>query len=305
MDTLSDILSLLKPQSHYCAGLNAAGPWAFSFPAQEGIKLTIVTQGSCWVISEDLENPVYFDEGDCFLLNSKHSFVVASDPALTPEDSTHIVATAKRGEVAVHNGGGEVFLISGCFIFSGDNAEFLFEALPPIIHVPNTTNQTENLLRLLNWLITEIQNKQPGGNLITHHLAHLMLIQVLRLFLGNSANLPQGWFLALTDRKVGPAIAAIHANPAHPWTLGELAKVAGVSRTVFAQRFKKIVGVTTINYLTRWRMLLAADRLYLSNENVSSIAFSIGYSSESAFSTVFKRIMSCSPTQYRHRLNNS
>ena len=137
--------------------------------------------------------------------------------------------------------------------------------------------------------------------LMSAHLAQLMLVQVLRLFLCNAEALLQGWFLALADRQISPAINAIHAQPARRWTLEELARVAGISRTVFAQRFKTLVGKTAMDYLAQWRMLLAADRLRHGSENVDAIAFSLGYESESAFSTAFKRIMACSPTQYRRR----
>ncbi len=134
------------------------------------------------------------------------------------------------------------------------------------------------------------------------HLAHVMLVQVLRLFLGTSSELPKGWFLALTDRQIYPAIGAIHAEPARHWPQEELARVTGISRTVFAQRFKALVDSTAMDYLARWRMPITADRLSSGSENVGGIAFSLGYESESSFSTVFKRIMFCSPTQYRRQL---
>ena len=93
----------------------------------------------------------------------------------------------------------------------------------------------------------------------------------------------------------------MHADPVRHWTLEALARVAGVSRTVFAQRFKALVGRTAMDYLTRWRMLVAADRLRAGGESVSAIAFSLGYESDSSFSAAFKRTMSCSPTQYRRQ----
>lgn len=302
MDPLSDVLSLLKPRSQFYAGFDAAGSWSFDFPAHEGIKFTAVMRGTCWGITDDLEHPVRFDEGDCFLLNSRRRFVLSSDPALSPEDSEHILDAAARDGVAVHNGGGEVFLISGRFDFSGSHAAVLFDALPPIVNIPGTSGQAEVLRWSLDQLASELRTPRPGGALMSTHLVHLMLVQVLRLFMGTSSELPKGWFLALTDRQISPAIGAMHAEPAHHWTLEELARIAGISRTVFAQRFKALVGSTAMEYLARWRMLVAADRLRTGGENVASIAFSLGYESESSFSTAFKRIMSCSPTQYRRQL---
>lgn len=242
-----------------------------------------------------------FEEGDCFLLNSGSRFVLSSDPALPPEDSAHIMEAATRDGVAIHNGGGEVFLISGRFEFSGNHAAVLFEALPRIINIPRASSQAEVLRWSLDQLAYELRSQQPGGALMSTHLVHLMLVQVLRLFMVTSGDLPKGWFLALSDRQISPAIGAMHAEPARHWTLEALARVAGVSRTVFAQRFKALVGSTAMDYLARWRMLLAADRLRSGGESVSSIAFSLGYESESSFSTAFKRIMSCSPSQYRRQ----
>jgi AraC-like DNA-binding protein len=300
MDPLSDVLSLLKPRSQFYAGLNASGDWSFKFPPHEGIKFTAVTQGACWGITGGLDEPMRFDEGDCFLLNSGRHIVLSSDPTLPPQDGGHILEAARDG-VAVHNGGGEVFLISGGFAFSGTHATILFDALPPTINIPRASSQAEVLRWSIDQWTRELRNPQPGGVLMSTHLAHLMLVQVLRLFLKTSGELPRGWFLALTDRQISIAINAMHAEPAHPWTLEELARITGTSRTVFAQRFKALVGNTAMDYLARWRMLVAADRLRTSSENVASIAFSLGYESESSFSTAFKRIMSYSPSQYRRR----
>jgi len=305
MDPLSDVLSLLQPRSQAYVGFDAAGDWSFDFPPHEGIKFTAVMRGTCWGITDDLEHPVRFNEGDCFLLNSRRRFVLSSDPVLPPGSGDHLLEAAARDGVAVHNGGGEVFLISGRFAFSASHATVLFDALPPIINIPKASSQAEVLRWALDHWVSELRNPQPGAVLMSTHLAHLMLVQVLRLFLDTSSELPKGWFLALTDRQISPAIGAIHAEPARRWTLEELARIAGISRTVFAQRFKALVGSTAMDYLARWRMLMAADRLRNGSENVAAIAFSLGYESESSFSTAFKRIMACSPTQYRRRLSAS
>ena len=299
MDPLSDVLSLLKPRSQSYAGMDAAGDWAFDFPPHEGIKFTAVMRGHCWGMSDGLSQPLHFEEGDCYLLNSGRRLTLSSDPALPTQDPGPILAAAARDGLAVHNGGGEVFLISGRFDFSGNHAAVLFDALPPIVHIPKASSQADILRWSLDQLAGELQDPQPGGALLSTHLVHLMLIQVLRLFLDSEPDLPQGWFRALTDRQVSRALKAMHAEPARPWTLEALARVAGVSRTVLAQRFKALVGSTAMDYLTRWRMLQASDRLRSGSENVAAIAFSLGDESERAFSTAFKRIRARSPSQYR------
>ncbi|WP_350260289.1 AraC family transcriptional regulator [Stenotrophomonas riyadhensis] len=300
-DPLSDVLSLLQPSSQFFAGFDAAGDWAFDFPAHEGIKFTAVMGGGCWGRVEGENAPFHFEAGDCFLLNSRCRFVLASDPEVAIASGEPIIEAAARQGVVTHNGGGETFLISGRFAFPGRHAAVLFDALPPLIHVPRASGQAGVLRWALDQWANELHAPQPGAGLMSTHLAHLMLVQVLRLHLATPGRVPKGWFLALTDSHISLALGAMHAAPAQSWTLESLARIAGVSRTVFAQRFKALVGHTAMDYLSRWRMLLAADRLSHGADAVSSIAFAVGYESESAFSTAFKRIMGQAPAQYRRQ----
>ena len=126
----------------------------------------------------------------------------------------------------------------------------------------------------------------------------MMLVQALRLHLAEGASGGVGWLFALADKQMSAAISAMHDDPAHRWTLQALAERAGMSRSTFALKFKETVGASPMDYLTRWRMLLAGDRLTNSSEPISAIALSLGYESESAFSTAFKRVMGCSPRRY-------
>jgi AraC-like DNA-binding protein len=123
-----------------------------------------------------------------------------------------------------------------------------------------------------------------------------MLVQALRLHLTEGGGI--GWLFALADKQMAAAINAMHENTAHRWTLQELAERACMSRSSFAQKFKRTVGTSPLEYLTRWRMLRAGDRLANSSDSISVIARSLGYESESAFSTAFKRVMGRSPREY-------
>jgi AraC-like DNA-binding protein len=144
----------------------------------------------------------------------------------------------------------------------------------------------------------ELRERQPGDVLVVQHLAYMMLVQALRLCLAEGARGGVGWLYALADRQMSAAISAMHDDPAHRWTLQALAERAGMSRTSFAVKFKQTVGVSPMDYLVRWRMMLAGDRLTHSSDPLSAIAQDLGYESESAFSTAFKRVMGCSPRQY-------
>jgi AraC-like DNA-binding protein len=144
----------------------------------------------------------------------------------------------------------------------------------------------------------ELRDPQPGGSLIAQQLAYMMLVQALRLHLADGARGSVGWLFALADKQMSAALACMHDDPRHPWTLKKLAERVGMSRSVFALRFKETVGKTPMEYLTRWRMLLAADRLKNSDDSISAIALSLSYESESAFGKAFRRVMGCSPRQY-------
>jgi AraC-like DNA-binding protein len=298
MDPLSDVLSLLKPRSSVSAGFDAGGEWSIQFSdLRERIKCYAVISGACWLSVEGVPDAVRLKAGDCFVLPSGRSFRLASDVTLTPVDGATIFPPARAGGVVSHNGGGDFFLVGSRFAVSGNHAGILLGMLPPIVHIRKESEQAA-----LRWsverMMQELREQQPGGFLVAQHLAHMMLVQALRLHLAEGLRGDVGWFSALADKQIGAAINAMHADPAHRWTLQELAERAGMSRSTFALKFKATAGETPMEYLTCWRMLLAGDRLENSSDAISVIALSLGYESESAFSTAFKRVMACTPRQY-------
>jgi AraC-like DNA-binding protein len=188
-------------------------------------------------------------------------------------------------------------IAGGFFGFTGSHAEMLLHSLPPIVHIRRESDKAA-MRWALERLREELRDPQPGSSLIAQQLAYTMLIQALRLHLADSASTGHSWLSALSNKHMSIAIASIHAAPGHPWTLQSLAERVGMSRSVFALRFREIVGATPMEYLTRWRMLLAADRLKNSSESLFAVAQSLGYESESAFGKAFRRVMGCSPRQY-------
>jgi AraC-like DNA-binding protein len=289
---------LLKPRSSVSAGLDAAGDWAIRVSPYAGTKFNAVTRGACWVSVDGAGPPIRLESGDCFLMPHGRPFTIGSDLSLAPVDARTVYDAAENG-IATCNGGGEVFLVSGRFDFAGEPAAALLGTLPPVVHVREASDQASVLRWALDRLAAEMRARRPGGDLVAEHLAQIMLVQVLRLYLASRDT--AGWFAALSDRQLSTVLGALHADPARRWTLDELARHAGMSRSSFAERFKRIVGAAPMEYLAQWRMLVAGDRLRHGAETVSAIALSLGYESESAFSTAFKRLMSCSPRQYRHR----
>jgi len=298
MDPLSHVLSLLKPQNYMSAGFEAGGDWAIQFPdQQEGIKCGAIVSGACWLSVEGVTEAVRLEAGDCFLLPSGKPFLLASDLTIAPIAAATVFSPVRRGGIVTHNGGGDCVLVSSRFALAGNHAGILLRMLPPIVHIRDEKGKAA-----MRWsverMMQELREPEPGGFLVVQHLAHMILVQALRLHLAEGAQARVGWLFALADGQLNKAMNALHDNPAHRWTLQELAMRAGMSRSTFALRFKETVGTSPMDYLAHWRMLLAADRLENSRDPISVIAPSLGYESEAAFSTAFKRVMGCSPRQY-------
>jgi AraC-like DNA-binding protein len=303
MDPLSDVLSLLKPRSYIAGGFDVGGEWSALFGQHDGIKCYAVVSGQCWLSVEGVPDAVRLETGDCFLLPHGRPFRLASDLTLTPVDALTILATARRqGGIALINGGAGCCIVGGHFAFTGNHAGILLGVLPPIVHL-----QKESDKAAMRWSLErmrqELLDPQPGGSLVAQHIAHMMLVQALRLHLAEGVRGGVGWLFALADKQMSAAITAMHESPGHRWTLQELGERAGMSRSIFALKFKQTVGTSPMEYLTRWRMVLAGDRLTNSSDPISVVALSLGYESESAFSTAFKRVMGCSPRQHSRGRN--
>ena len=298
MDPLSDVLSLLKPRSYMCGGFDVGGELSVQFPRHEGIKCYAVVSGHGWLAVDGVPEAVRLTAGDCFLLPRGRPFRLATDLNLTPIDALTLLAGPKpNGGIVSFKGGGECFIVGGHFALSGSHANILLGVLPPVVHLRKESDKAA-LRWALERMRQELRDPQPGGSLVAQHLAQMMLVQALRLHLTEGLNGGVGWLFALADKQMSIAMNAMHEDPSHRWSLQELAERAGMSRSTFALKFKETVGDSPMEYLTRWRMLLAGDKLVHSSEPISAIALSLGYESESAFSTAFKRVMGCSPRQY-------
>jgi AraC-like DNA-binding protein len=249
------------------------------------------------LVVEGAPQPVLLHAGDCFLLPRGLPFRLATDLSLEPIHYT--VARARLGMRSEAPGvtHGARYIAGGHFALTGGHAEMLLQSLPPIVHIRRESDKAA-MRWSLERMREELRDPQPGGSLIAQHLAYTMLIQALRLHLADAASAGPGWLSALSDKHMSVAIASMHNDPGYSWTLESLAERVGMSRSVFALRFRETVGATPMEYLTRWRMLLAADRLQNSSDGLSAIAQSLGYESESAFGKAFRRVMGCSPRQY-------
>jgi len=298
IDPLSDVLSLLKPRNYTAAAFEAGGDWAITFPRYDGIKCNAVVAGSCWLDAEGLAAPLRLEAGDCFLLPRGVPFRLASDLSLPPLDAGSLFPPSSPGGTVACNGGGDFAMLGSRFLISGRHADLLLGMLPPVLLIRKAEDR-DTLRWAIETIRAELREARPGGAVVATHLAHTMLVLVLRIYLADdTAQAQSGWLSALADKHIGAAIGLMHADPAKRWTLAELATRVGLSRTIFATRFKDRVGMGAMEYLLRWRMLLAGDRLAQNDATIANVAASLGYDSDSAFGAAFKRVMGVSPRQY-------
>jgi AraC-like DNA-binding protein len=298
IDPFSDILKFTRAKTLATGGFTAGGTWAIRFPAPDKIKFFAIVKGYCWIHIDGEAEPVRFDVGDVGLLAAPRSFVLASAPGVEPVDAMTLFSGA--GNATATLGDGQDFAhIGGHVLLDPTSGKLLRDVLPPWIHVPASTSQATTFRWLLDQLMEEKAGEMPGGQLASAQLAQLLFIQILRAHLNKSGPAPTGWLRALGEPRLAPALRLMHGDPARAWHLEELANACAMSRTTFASRFKMAAGVAPLTYLAEWRMRLAERALREGTLSVGAVAQSLGYTSESAFSNAFKRIMGASPKTYR------
>ena len=300
MDPLSDVLALLRVESMLSARLETRGPWAMRFSAYRHIKFAGVLEGGFWLWIEGRGEAVKIEAGDCYLLTSGDAYCTASDVSLAPIDGREAMIT-KRGAdgiVRVGEHGDKCVAAGGRFVFDEDTSPLLLGLLPPLIHIPSTSASAAPLLAMLDLLRMETDTARPGASVAAASLANLVLVQILRAYLA-SEDLNPGWLGALADPKIGAALGRMHADIARRWKVEDLAAAVAMSRTSFTERFKTLVGMPPLSYLIRWRMAVASSALRTTKEPLSEIAERVGYGSDTAFNSAFKKMTGDSPGRYR------
>lgn len=298
-DPLSDALSLLRPRTYHCGGLDLGTSSCIEFPRHSGMKCYAVVSGQAWLTVEGTTDVEHLKAGQCFLLPRGNSFRLAGAANLLDDQAT-IFPEESCGAITSFDGGGKCLLVGAHYAFAGEHAAFVLGVLQPIVHLAKTSDKIA-LRWSLKRLTEELRDPQPGGVLVAQYLANLILVQALRIHLSGKAKSGLGLLSALSDKRLSAAVACMHEEPARAWTVDELAQRAGMSRSAFAVKFKEIVGESPIVYLRRWRMMLAEERIASGSQSVSELAQAVGYESASAFTKAFKRITESLPREHSRR----
>jgi len=189
--------------------------------------------------------------------------------------------------------------VCGHFEYDKNLDHPFIKELPPIIHIDDTDlKQFSWLKAIIDMLIAEAGKEHSGSNVIVNKLGEILFVYVLRAFIERN-KMSTGFFAAIQDERISRVLAAIHSESQTDWNLNQLAQIAGMSRTSFANRFKILTGETPFNYITHWRLLQAKELLKSSRFSVGEIAEQVGYQSEAAFNRIFKKRVSQTPLKFR------
>ena len=303
MDLLSDVLSTLKLSGHIYFRTQLSSPWGIYVPAEKNVaRFHVAINGGCWLGVGDDGRPFQLSEGDLALVphGSAHRIMDHPERTCSPLDEV-LDETGYDGTGLFEFGGdgSETILVCGYFEFDEDIFHPLLSSLPRSLHL----NAAENpgflsLGKVLGFIDNESEDEQLGSGAILERLSEILFIQVIRAY-SERADGGIGYLAALSDPSLQRALKVLHNEPDRKWSLEELAREAGLSRSSFASRFKELVGVPAMEYLNWWRMSLAMKELKAGKKTIVEIGEEVGYSSESSFSTAFKRHFGKPPSAYR------
>ncbi|WP_169952113.1 AraC family transcriptional regulator [Microbispora sp. H11081] len=307
MDALADLLDGPRARGAFLLRATLSPPWSVRIQDEAPLCLIAMVRDEAWIVP-DGDRAVRLGPGDVAVVRGPSHYTVADDPATTPRVVIHPgqVCTTPDGRVVSaemalgtrgwgNDPGGSAVMLVGAYPMRGAVTGRLLAALPALL-----------LLRGDSWdgsLVTllgrEIVKDEPGQEVVLDRLLDLLLIAVLRAWFSRPDARAPGWYRAHGDPVVGQALRTLHADPAHPWTVAELARRAGVSRAALAQRFARLVGEPPMAYLTGLRLARAADLLRETDATLEAVARQVGYGTAFALSSAFKREHGVSPQRYR------
>jgi AraC-like DNA-binding protein len=297
LDPLSDILEMVQARCALSGKLIAGGEWARRFVNHGTIKFCAAVRGTAWWRLDGGE-AAPFQAGDIIVMNGTRSLVLSTQEHMVAAANPEPLVRDDDGTYRLGNGA-DFVMLSGKVMVDEQYRSLLLAGLPPALLVGGGAPGAEILQWLLHQLVVEMSpGHRAGQTVVIAELARLLFINALRAYLANAPACDQGWLKGLGDGRLATVMARIHAEPGRPWTLDSLAQLAGVSRTTLAVRFREVIGMPPLTYLTMWRMFIAERRLR-AGVALGQIAADVGYRSESAFSHAFKRVMGVAPGHSR------
>jgi AraC-like DNA-binding protein len=314
VDALSEVLRAVRLKGAVFFDVNASDPWVAEAPraalvgpyimpgVEHVIEYHVVTAGSCYggIVGE---SPYLLAAGDILVFPQGDAHVMSSAPGMRGLTvDAHETLGPGSLPISMSVGNGEqhsAHLICGFLGCDARPFNPLLAHLPRVLHVPASRAGGGVLTQFVQLALSEAGALTAGSQCMLARLSELMFIEVVRRYLSELPESSTGWLAGLRDPCIGKVLAKLHAAPAHPWTLAELAHEVAMSRSVLAERFAELVGIPPMQYLAQWRIQLAATRLTSGQDSLAEIAAQVGYGSETALSRAFKRQVGVAPALWR------
>ena len=314
MDALSETLRVVRLIGAIFINGRFTAPWCYQSPhadyaapllepgAERVVIFHMITEGECYVEMDGRQPPVHLIAGDAVIFPQGDAHRMASAPGVPAATGAKLdVVLSRRPRHLAYGGGGAVTrLVCGYLACDARLARMLLAGLPSVVKVNvRGSNAGAWLETSLRYALSEARSPRPGGMGVLAKLSEVLFIEVLRIYMNEQTPGTTGWLAGVGDRIVGAALGALHRYPTRAWTLEDLATEAATSRSVLAEKFQLIVGIAPMQYLTQWRMLLAANLLSGSNAPLIRIAEEVGYQTDTAFSRAFSREYGVPPAKWR------
>ncbi len=320
-DTLSDVLRAVRLSGAVFFDVEASAPWVAETPparevapyvmpdSQHVIEYHLLVAGSAYAGIAG-EPPTLVTAGDLVIFPQGDPHVLSSAPGMraTPDPTIHQRPKGALLPIALqqHGGGERAAIICGFLGCDREPYNPLLLNLPRLLIVRGEELARRPIGALLAAAVAESKERRSGGECVLSRLSELLFVEAVRVYVERLPSEESGWLGGLRDPQVGRALAALHDQPGLAWSPEDLARHVGLSRSLLAERFVHFVGMPPMQYLAKWRMQLAAERLQGTRESLAEIAERLGYGSESAFSRAFKRLVGVPPATFRqHRILDS
>ncbi len=305
MDVLSDVLETLRLRGTLYFSTELHQPWGIRVPAFARVaRFHLVVRGGMWVRVTGVAEPLRVETGDLILVphGAEHILSCTFDSPVSSVDEVVAAAGYKGVGTLVYGGtdaGAPTRLVCGHYSFDELLDHRLLQQLPRALVVRWETEVRGTPLEdAFRFISAEVQNATPGHEAVVRRLSEVMFFQIVRAWAVRS-EAAHGFVSALSDARLSAALTALHANPAHPWTLESLAQHAAMGRSAFAERFREVIGETPMRYLTAWRIQQAKRLLVESSYSRDKIAELVGYDSAASLSRIFTKSVGASPAAFR------
>jgi AraC-like DNA-binding protein len=299
VDPLDDAFSVMRVRESLYARVDAGAPWAIRSREGKAARFGLVIAGSCWLTTEAPSKSIPLAAGDCYVILDGSTYTLGDDPRSAPVNCFDVMPKLVDGAVGIGGGGAAATVVTGWFVYDELGARPLTALLPRVLHTRVDGYRTEILKATLELLAKETERPGIGSGVVISGLADILFVQAIRSHLNHVNEDDVGWLAALSDKRIGAAMRALHGSPADAWTVEKLAARANMSRSAFAARFKAKLGEAPLEYLTRWRMFRAGVLLRHTEHSLAEIANEVGYESDAALSKAFHRVVGMAPGAFR------